>query len=181
MSKRKEAPPMFRSPRDWGDEIERRLDDGQSADQITDDLFRLGVARPATGERVERGIVAHLVDDAVKTRARVAREKGLRETGKSKHTPGPWGVRFMTATDTLSVCTQSNSGGDRPCDEQGRYHIARVSGGAEARANAALIAAAPEMLDALKWICERVGDEDDAHDYIAGVIAKAEGRTDEQA
>lgn len=86
------------------------------------------------------------------------------------HTPGPWRV-FDTP---LGV-------GVTPKD--GEYaDIARCDGfdstrtPDEVRANAHLIAAAPDMLAALKFVDER-GNADDFWNVLHAAIAKAEGRT----
>jgi hypothetical protein len=102
----------------------------------------------------------------------------------STHTPGPWVVR--------------NDGRDYPCplidaESVGTGHYASIAiaiqrdphpqhrGGidaATAAANARLIAAAPELLNALLLIIEEPSHEllDVARNYALEVIAKAEGK-----
>jgi len=83
--------------------------------------------------------------------------------------PGPWAVRGyqIRSGDVVVARVTDNefSGTDCPKPEV-------------AFANARLIAAAPEMLDALKLAQSIIGHPDDsASQHIASVIAKAEGRT----
>jgi len=102
----------------------------------------------------------------------------------SKHTPGPWrfdtedgGVRYVTASNgAITVAVPHGPPGN--CVEVEPEHIA----------NAHLIAAAPEMLDALKKARSWAGQyfELPAHEAAANImcgvldaaIAKAEGRAD---
>lgn len=87
------------------------------------------------------------------------------------HTPGPWdcdGTEIYA--EHLPICTAHRA----RLDDEGNY-----MSNAEANANAALIAAAPEMLAALrriehKWRC---GDGAfSVGELCRQVIAKAEGR-----
>lgn len=97
----------------------------------------------------------------------------------SKHTPGPWmqsdatvyaltpdGKRNRFWTSVQSVC---------------RPEIGEASQ-EECRANAHLIAAAPDLLEAAKKLI-RAGEEGDAdlameaHDDLRAAIAKAEGKS----
>lgn len=111
------------------------------------------------------------------------------------HTPGPWLVHyerdaFDSAQSILKV-TQGNSY-DHP---QGPLSLASVNVAAfaphtdEALANARLIAAAPQMLEALRAALEAMGDTYDARDaagtegeqlrdQIAEAIAAATGEED---
>ena len=90
----------------------------------------------------------------------------------SKHTPGPWtfdnGIEFIR-TDTSPY---------------GGWAVARVNiVRAEAKANARLIAAAPELLDALKLMRDAFLDTEGSHgtleqtatDAADAAIAKATG------
>lgn len=96
---------------------------------------------------------------------------------KSKHTPRPWEV---FAGDSVGVRTAYpvNDIGGMPA----KFELCRTGTTEEAKANARLIAAAPEMLAALKRIVEWEKDPDRysgdladiCHD-IATVVAKAEG------
>jgi hypothetical protein len=71
------------------------------------------------------------------------------------HTPGPWRIEI---TDTGFRITHSNSGL--------RSHIATLHEAAlceehgDTFANARLISAAPEMLDALQTVCDAYGERD---------------------
>jgi len=102
----------------------------------------------------------------------------------SKHTPGPWAVEFN------SYGTAFVYGG--PATEQtsstGVKYRAIVCGGDNPatlkRDDARLIAAAPEMLQALKWAEEHAAESEAGRDdawyqnlaKLEAVIAKAEGR-----
>ena len=109
------------------------------------------------------------------------------------HTPGPWNIHPAYADD-LPMPVRSDDGmrwnwlavriakGDRligyaefnDCDQCGFPHVADV---AEARANARLMVAAPELLSALEAVMLTVaGCERDAHWVAArAAIAKAKG------
>ena len=89
----------------------------------------------------------------------------------AKHTPGPWVVRESScgSVGTDSILTALAFGDDPDCKADDRMV-----------ANARLIAAAPELLEALKAIC----DEQDAnegyatpatYDAARAAIAKATG------
>ena len=96
---------------------------------------------------------------------------------KTQHTPGPWH-------------SQRPHGSDIPVwgvDEKSRGCVALVNMSAErateAAANARLIAAAPEMYEALKalvesldWEAKRSGTTYAGHEDARAAIAKAEGR-----
>lgn len=110
-----------------------------------------------------------------------------------KHTPGPWEVEGpMGAEIGLSVvqaglktyewefiamACQSTAGDER----MGRQRFISPE---EQEANARLIAAAPELLNALKEILETDFSQESSWDYSEGIkdvaraaIAKAEGRS----
>ena len=80
----------------------------------------------------------------------------------SEHTPGPWMVArgVPAAVDALSGGLVAEAVGSFDSDAE--------------KANARLIAAAPDMLAELKRLRDVVGDED--VDCIEAVIAKAEGQ-----
>jgi hypothetical protein len=92
----------------------------------------------------------------------------------SKHTPGPWQIQKLVGKDgTLFVGT----------DEKGFFTCARVSGSdiGNINGNAHLIAAAPELFEALHIAFRRLesygpGDNDWILDKCLKAIAKAEGR-----
>lgn len=71
----------------------------------------------------------------------------------SGHTPGPWSIQRYTNYHGFSIWAAGRLLAERwyasPLDE---------SGDAEMAANARVIAAAPEMLEALKWIAEQYPD-----------------------
>lgn len=107
----------------------------------------------------------------------------------STHTPGPWALLMRDETEEMPVIWDGKK--DAPMD------IAILSSDcesmAEIRANAALIAAAPEMLEALEKLAElqrkwRSDDESETIDSIeymdeldnilwTDIIAKAKGAT----
>jgi hypothetical protein len=91
------------------------------------------------------------------------------------HTPGPWTPEFGEAVkvrtnDGTSVCTINWLRG--PHGIKGRIP------GVEGESNAHLIAAAPELLNALLLIIEEPSHEllDVARNYALEAIAKAEGK-----
>ena len=104
---------------------------------------------------------------------------------KTRHTSGPWQVVTGEDWDGATVQTQ----GGRivaccdGCDIPGATKEPTTE---EAKANARLIAAAPEMLDALKTLhaCHRAFSgsddwttlDDEARAEVEAIIAKAEGR-----
>ena len=99
-----------------------------------------------------------------------------------KHTPGPWTVT-SEISDAVAysprVADIRENGPYRGgiCRLQSAEHIGGITGD-EVLANAALIAAAPELLEALKWLrtCEERGDLEEAIAAADAAIAKAEGR-----
>lgn len=90
----------------------------------------------------------------------------------SAHTPGPW---FVVGNSGVSIGTSVNGK---------RLDIAWTAIGESAQADARLIAAAPELLDALRKLCkaeEEYGDSTNAavnREWFAAldVIAKAEAK-----
>lgn len=89
----------------------------------------------------------------------------------SKHTPGPWHVVPYGDGDSLVVCS----------DEAGDFRIAFMAtmiGPEEIdgpiRANARLIAAAPELLEALEMCLQWIEDDEAAHGrpFGAGNLAR---------
>ncbi len=95
---------------------------------------------------------------------------------KSKHTPGPWGC-IDTSYHAYDYRLTKPDGSPLPLSIEGNDH-------SEQRANARLIAAAPDLLEALKQ-CEvmfRVFSTADLRKILPGtykdilvVLAKAEG------
>lgn len=92
----------------------------------------------------------------------------------SKHTPGPWSI-YNGGQDEFMVCTERNGP---------RTIIAEVAGDSDtARANAKILAASPEMLDALKEILVSLATYSDGYNLKVSIrnfaeiaIAKAEGK-----
>lgn len=84
---------------------------------------------------------------------------------KAKHTPGPWNVAKTTFGQTI---IDAPSIGEIVC---------RVEEWSEKQdeANARLIAAAPELLDALKLVVQRCGPNSTDGAIARAAIAKAEG------
>lgn len=97
---------------------------------------------------------------------------------ETKHTPGPWSVRF----DFVVQATSFDGGRLVPVAQP--YGV--NSDGTDLFANARLIAAAPELLDALQGLVKELSDSDDeglienAEPMIAAraAIAKATGASD---
>lgn len=92
----------------------------------------------------------------------------------SKHTPGPWVIRQGDEW-TNSIVTQHGTlpNGEANDWEVASYNLRRD----EAKANARLIAAAPELLEALRVAFGHVDRDTHWNDHalIAAVLAKLEG------
>lgn len=102
---------------------------------------------------------------------------------EAKFTPGPWQHNHL---DFLQIC-------DADGEVRGCAPIAHIAGGkngetrAEARANARLIAAAPDMAETLDWIFSLVNSDEwydgndlqNISDRILAVRAKATGASHE--
>jgi len=91
----------------------------------------------------------------------------------AKHTPGPWAVRTIdqslatveTQDGEYNICTAAQLRGD---DWQTEH--------AERKANARLIAAAPELLEALQFVMTASGEQlGTAFEQAQAAIAKATG------
>jgi len=89
----------------------------------------------------------------------------------SKHTQGPWTVDGAVATENLDVLGEGGRVAMLDCDDIDSETL---------RANARLIAASPEMLDALRvaqselhYFTATRGSE--AHELVRAAIAKATG------
>jgi hypothetical protein len=81
-----------------------------------------------------------------------------------KHTPGPWNL-YLNSYDDCVIRKMFP-------DNTEAHVVAHCKSGIQ---NARLIAAAPELLEALKLAQSIIGHPDDAHSrHIAAVIAKAE-------
>jgi len=68
----------------------------------------------------------------------------------TKYTPGPWNVRRVYANKIL---VEKHTDGLLPVTVAEVY-LSPGSGSFDLAANAQIIAAAPELLQALKWMCE---------------------------
>lgn len=92
-----------------------------------------------------------------------------------KFTPSPWDLELI---GLISGDTRYDIG---PKEKMDDYRIAMVldeAGGNEdtLAANAHLIAAAPDMYEALKW-CADVFSDDALHDMVFDALAKARGES----
>jgi DNA-binding FadR family transcriptional regulator len=96
------------------------------------------------------------------------------------HTPGPWAL--LDRAEDSRILTHITNGAHIVCT----LGTTRTDGSPNHVANAALIAAAPQMLEALCAALEAMGDAYDArdaagtegemlHDQICEAIAKAKG------
>lgn len=86
----------------------------------------------------------------------------------TNHTPGPWAVSFGTDVYLHGERFEHNR------------HIADCDmdmdlGKDEREANARLVAAAPELLEALKYVRRFLRETDHDVEYVDAAIAKAEG------
>lgn len=103
------------------------------------------------------------------------------ENSIAKHTPGPWKIAFGARDFHITGTREDTSG----------HYIARtINDFAEDEANARLIAAAPELLEALNAVAAEVGMTPEAprsysgdsylpekfHELVLAALAKAEGR-----
>ena len=102
----------------------------------------------------------------------------------TQHTPGPWAA--IDRTDGLRTLTHITNGAHIVCS----LGSTRADGSPNHSANARLIAAAPQMLEALRAALEAMGDTYDARDaagaegeqlrdQIAEAIATATGEDGE--
>ncbi len=90
---------------------------------------------------------------------------------KPKHTPGPWSV-YDGLGQTLAVCIGDEANGKRPCIVDWPGFDSCDLPFAQKRANAHLIAAAPDMLAELHRLHAKHGEQ-----ATADIIAKAEDRS----
>lgn len=65
------------------------------------------------------------------------------------HTPGPWIVRHLTGFPLMIATAPDGDGFGEPVADCSRHHLP-----AQAMCNARLIAAAPELLEALRFVGE---------------------------
>lgn len=92
---------------------------------------------------------------------------------ESSHTPGPWWVDNRRPTGALQIQAEHRGVGSSYC-------VASVNYYEDDAANAHLIAAAPDLLEALKAalpILRKASDGAVAWGNAYGAIAKAEGRS----
>lgn len=88
----------------------------------------------------------------------------------SKHTPGPWGC-VDTSNHAHDYRLTKPDGSPLPLHVEANDH-------SEQRANAKLIAAAPDLLDALQYLMVAHGEQlDHAFEMAQDAIAKATGET----
>ena len=89
----------------------------------------------------------------------------------TKHTSGPWSLEFAHVMQNGQKYWQVHDGLDAICCNQFCYATNN-------EANARLIAAAPDLLEALKLARDIIGHPDDAGSkIIAAAIAKAIGES----
>lgn len=100
---------------------------------------------------------------------------------KVTHTPGPWGNRYFNRNGKIEIHTHTHVMCHVMCreiDRSGSVDDASVS---EAEANARLITAAPELLEACQAVLEslnrNLSDEflPETRDCLRAAIAKATG------
>lgn len=97
-----------------------------------------------------------------------AGRNGAQDHGK--HTPGPWIDEMELPVATRQVAAFSGDGNRTLCVRIQSFNL---------EADARLIAAAPDMLEALKQAEQQIdyGQIDAAHRIIIAAIAKADGRS----
>lgn len=122
------------------------------------------------GLKVDRVVVSNMPDCSE------CLYQELREVNMSKHTPGPWYVNPETTDRDISIYRKTKP-------HNNPEWVARVYGtgtigkpNPERVANAHLIAAAPELLEALKTVHADAGQPWNWLTMIELVMAKAEGR-----
>jgi hypothetical protein len=97
----------------------------------------------------------------------------------SKHTPGPWEIRHNLGSSGVIVggVMRQYTNGEAKDQIVMVLGLQEDNGGAAAKeANARLIEAAPDLLEALKLARSIIGHPDDAHSkLIDAAIKKAEG------
>ena len=94
----------------------------------------------------------------------------------SKHTPGPW-VHSITGSRMTDEYSQPFAVFQEGHSNMIAGVFGDVSGGEEvARENARLIAAAPDLLEALKGVLRVADRATDEFDAARAAIAKAEGK-----
>lgn len=96
-------------------------------------------------------------------------------TNETRHTPGPWDISWGTYQDGEGheVCEYRKQGQPLACIAKVCFHDDQDG---ETKANARLLAAAPDMLEALKMIRDGCGPDTWEGQKACAAIAKAEGR-----
>jgi hypothetical protein len=103
----------------------------------------------------------------------------------TKHTPGPWTIEPHGATTALYADRDDGSHGFRGINLRHGLRLMNLDDGdSNFEANARLIAAAPELLEALKWILDYT-ESDGYADAIYGerwvktkqLLARIDGET----
>lgn len=107
-------------------------------------------------------------------------------SAETKHTPGPWGMETVRTTSGLChrvgpFPSPKSWRSDKPAHACIYDDYPPDVGSPELVANARLIAAAPDLLEALKACVTMYGDENPDDDWTCiklarAAIAKAEGR-----
>lgn len=108
---------------------------------------------------------------------------------EAKHTPGPWSV-YDSFGKTLAVCIGKDANGKRPCIVDWPGFDSCDLPFRQQRANAHLIAAAPDLLAVVRELIAAIADKSiqrspayrsDDIEWLgrraAKALAKAEGRT----
>lgn len=92
----------------------------------------------------------------------------------SKHTPGPWIAEVDDNGENLGIMSEAGKAVVAGCGCCGSPWSDKT----HAHANARLIAAAPELLEALKMVLQhgRIDNSEKRMNVVSAAIAKAEGR-----
>ncbi|KAA0089313.1 hypothetical protein CIW54_07550 [Paraburkholderia sp. T12-10] len=93
----------------------------------------------------------------------------------TKHTPGPWHIQIRESRAMPGMIIQDGVYG--PDGEQIRVHGMTLTASDEAKANARLIAAAPDMLTALETVLAGGHLNTGEQAIVANAIAKATGKS----
>lgn len=100
---------------------------------------------------------------------------------QTKHTPGPWAVTAVGSCFAIHPAASENERDDFCRLTPHNYHPCGWDAAkAETDANARLMAAAPELADALAWALDQIEDDLDldhqeALAYARAVLARARG------
>jgi len=138
-----------------------------------DDL--LAFAENSRAALEENGPDANLgnILDAARAAVAKARGEGQVMTNQSKHTPGPWHLKILIGDTFVAADESPENGGDIICNPP---ESCAKSSLAYWKANAHLIAAAPELLEALQYAVDNPEFKSESFDALARTaIAKARG------